>query len=185
MQVDHPAVGRGHGFQSYATAGLKDTLGDAVSHFAEGILAALTILLDVQRNADLLIEPLADDTLNDELERVQGVAATPNQQPGIGAVDVDHRATCQLVVLGAECYVNFSADSSEDALDSLYSGSGGRVRVYGRDRRGTAGRLPLINGFRLIEWRRVQIEFVTFIRFRWSSATYTGDADLGQFTAYS
>ena len=101
-----------------------DAIRDPISHFTQRVLAPLTVLLDVQRNANVLVKLLAHDALDDELKRVQRIAAPADQEPGIGTVDVDHRAAGQLVVFGPESHVDVSADGGEDALDGLDGGAG-------------------------------------------------------------
>ena len=176
IEVDYPAVGGCHGLQGDAAAGLRHAIRDPVGHFAEGILAASPVLLNVQRNANVFIVLLAHDALHDELERVQRIAPSPDQKPGVGAVDVDHGAAGQLVVLGAQGHVNFCAHRGQDALDGLDGGSGGGVRRKSLNRRGRVGRA----GF--IRRAPVGIGFGALRRSGRRSAD-AGYANLGQFAA--
>ncbi len=174
--MDHPAVGRSHGLQRDAAAGLLDTIRDAVGHFTQRVLAPLPVLLDIQPNTDVLVKLLAHDALDDELERVQRIAASPDQEPGVGTVDVDHGTPGQLVVLGAQGHVDVCAHRGEDALDGLDGGSCRSVRSNSLNRRGFVG--PV--GF--IIYALIRIGFDALRSIGWRSAD-AGDANLGQFAA--
>ena len=117
IEMYYPAIRRGHGFQGDAAARLDDAIGDAVSHLPKGILPAAPVLFNIQRDPDVLIELLAHDALHDKLQGLQGVASTPDKQPGIGSLNVDDRPAGQFIVFRAEVNVNFSPDDVQDALD--------------------------------------------------------------------
>ena len=149
VYMDDAAVGWGHGFEGDAAAGLGDAVGDAVGHFAEGILAALAVLLDVQGDADFLLELLADDALDDELQGLQRVAAAANEEAGVGAGNVDDGAAGGLIVVGAEGNIHFGAGELEDALYGVQGGlrRGGVGGGAGRGRRrGGVGNANAIAG---------------------------------------
>lgn len=139
VEVNYAAVGWGHWLQGDAASGLDDPVGDPVGHFAEGIFPATAILLDVQGDPDVLVELVADDALDDELQGLEGVAAASDEQPGVGAVDVDNRPAGELVVVGAEGDFHFGAHSVEDAFHDQNRGAGRGVRGFGRSRRRRAG----------------------------------------------
>ena len=117
IEMYYPAIRWRHGFQSDAPARLGDAIGDPVSHFPKGVLPAAAVLFNIQRNPDVLFELLAHDALDDKLQRLEGVASTPDEQPGIGPVNVDDRPAGQFIVLGAEGNFNFCPDDVQDALD--------------------------------------------------------------------
>ena len=178
IEVDYPAVGGSHGLQRDAAAGLRDAIRDPISHFTKRVLAPLTVLLDVQRNANVLVKLLAHDALDDELKRVQRIAASPDQKPGVGTVDVNHRAAGQLVLLGAQGHVDVGAHRGEDALDGLNGGPGGGVRSNDLNRRRLVGRVRLIHQVRFARRALVRIGLDALRR-----GADAGNADLGQFAA--
>ncbi len=88
----------------------------------------MPVLFDVQRNSDVLVQLLTDDALDDELQRLQRVASAPDQQPGVGATDVDYRAAGKFIVFRPEIHVHFGAYVLQDALDRLDRRACGSVR---------------------------------------------------------
>ena len=181
IEMDHATVGRRHGLQGDAPSGLRDAVGDTVGHFAQGILPSLPVLLNIQRHADIFIVSLPHDALNDELQGMQGIAAPADQEPGVRSVDVDHRATRQLVVLGAKSDVDVGADGGEDMLDCLYGGPGRGVGSYGQNRRGL-----IVPGWFVRQVRFIRLVFVgiglELLRGSGWRGADARNANLGQFT---
>ena len=182
IQMDHPAVGGRHGFQGDAAAGLRDAIRDAVRHLTQRVLASLAVLLHIQRDADVFVKLLPHDALDDELQRMQGIAPPSNQEPGVGAVDVDHGAASQLVVLGAQGHVDVGADGGEDALNGLHGGTGRRVGRYGQHRSGRIVHSRLVHLVRFIGLVIVGIRLGT-LRRSGRRGPDARNANLGQFTA--
>ena len=178
IEVDYPAVGGSHGLQRDAAAGLRDAIRDPIRHFTKRVLASLTVLLDVQRNANVLIVLLAHDALDDELKRVQRIAASPDEEPGVGTVDVNHGAAGQLVPLRAQGHVNIGAHCGEDALDGLDCRPGGGVRSNNLNRGRLVGRARLIHQVRFARHALVRIGLDALRR-----SADAGNPNLGQFAA--
>ena len=119
IEMYHPAVRWRHGLQSDAAARLGDAVGHPISHLPKGVLPAAPVLFNIKRDPDVLIELLAHDALHDKLQRLQGVASTPDEQPGIGPLDVDDRPAGQFIVFRTEVNVNFSPNDVQDPFDRL------------------------------------------------------------------
>ena len=121
IEVYHPAIRWRHGFQGDTASGLNDAVGNPVSHFPEGVLPAPSVLFDIQRDADVLIELLTHDALHDELQRLQGVASAPDEQPGVRALNVDNGPPGEFVMFRTKGNLNFCADDAQDPFDRLDS----------------------------------------------------------------
>ncbi len=81
VEVDHPAVRGRHGFQGNAATRLRHAVGHAVRHFPERIFPALTILFNIEGHPDIfLVELLAHDALNDELQGLKRIPAPADQE---------------------------------------------------------------------------------------------------------
>ncbi len=178
IEVDYPAISGSHGLQRDAAAGLRDTIRDPIRHFAQRVLASLTVLLDVQRNANVLVKLLAHDALDDELKRVQRIAASPDQKPGVGTVDVYHGTAGQLVLLGAQGHVNIGPHCGEDALDGLNGGASRGVRGNNLNRRRIVGRVRFVYQVRFFRHSLIRIGLGALRR-----SADAGNSDLGQFAA--
>lgn len=140
VKVDDPAVGGGHRFQGDAAAGLGDAVGDAVGHFAQGVLPTLAILFHIQGDADVgAAQLMADDALDEKLKGLKGLPPASDEQAGIGAVDVDDGSADEFVVFGTQGYGYFGASGVEDAGYGVEGNAGGGVVVRGVVIRGELG----------------------------------------------
>ena len=126
--VDYTAIRRCHGLQRDAAAGLGHPGRHPVGHFPQGIFPSLPVLLHVQRHSNVLVQLLTNDALYDKLQRLQGVASPPDEQPGIRAVDVNYRPPGRVIVFCPQRNVHVGSHHIQNSLHGLHGQSGGRIR---------------------------------------------------------
>ena len=189
VDVNHPAVGGRHRFQLDAASGLPHPAGDPVGHLPQAVLPPLPVLFYVQRQPHILAgQPLAHDALHNELQRLQGLAAPPDEQPGIGAADVNNRPAGELVILGAQGSGYFRAHAGENDLQGRYrhfrrrsrrqSGRAGRRAFTGRKHAGLGISRVSVGSSGVC---RLGFRFrVGFVR---GGGGQPGDTDFGRFAA--
>ena len=115
--VDDAAVGGGHGFEADAGAVVDGALGHAPGELAQLALAPLPVLLDVDDDACGAGLTLIEDEVGDELERAERLAAPPNEEAGIVALDVDHRGLARFG--GADRGRGVDVEGVEELLDDV------------------------------------------------------------------
>ena len=177
VEMYHPAIRRGHGFQGDAAPGLDNPAGHPFRHFPQGVLPASAVLFNVEEDPNVLFELLSHDALYNELQRLQGVAPAPNEKSGVGALNVNDGPAGHFIVLRAEGNVNFGSDDVQDAFDGLDRETCRRFR--GRARRGyrfDPGNL------RFDRWLVLSIVVEIRVVFR-NLAGDPGDPDFGQLAA--
>ena len=186
VDVNHPAVGGRHRFQLDAASGLPHPAGDPVGHLPQAVLPPLPVLFYVQRQPHILAgQPLAHDALHDELQRLQGLAAPPDEQPGIGAADVNNRPAGEFVILGAQGSGYFRPHAGENDLQGRYGYFGRRSRRQS----GRGGRRAFIRRNRIRHGVSVDSDGVCRLGFRFrgrfvrGGGGQPGDADFGRFAA--
>ncbi len=185
VDVDHPAVGGRHRFQLDAASGLPHPAGNPVGHLPQAVLPPLPVLFYVQRQPHILAgQPLAHDALHDELQRLQGLAAPPDEQPGIGAADVNNRPAGEFVILGAQGSGYFRAHAGENDFQGRYGYFGRRSRRQ----RGRAGRRAFIGRNRIRHGVSVDSDGVCRLDLRFRGGFVRGggqpgDTDFGRFAA--
>ena len=124
---DSPLV-RGHRFQRHRSAGTGDAARDLPGHGLQRGDAALLVPRNVQHYPRPLAEAPAHHEVDQELHGPECLAAAADQQAGIVAVDVEHRAAHLLGVGLSEVHNYIDAHFRDEAVEYL---SCGRHNVRG------------------------------------------------------
>lgn len=87
---DSPFIG-GHWFESYGPSRVCDTLCYPTGHVHQRLVSAVLIALYVHQQVDVGVQFLADHVLDQELERLERLAAPAYEKTRVVTFDVEHR----------------------------------------------------------------------------------------------
>lgn len=94
---DSALIGR-HGFQSYRASGVRHATCNSTGHVFQRLVPALLVPFDIYHQVDALVELVANDVSNQELERLKGLTLATDKQACVIAFDLENRPVKVFVV---------------------------------------------------------------------------------------
>ena len=82
-------------------------------------MSALLIAFDVDHQVHAVVEPLAYDESDEELQGLEGLAFSSDKQPSVVALDLENGAVKVIVVHLLQCEHDFGVHQREERLDDF------------------------------------------------------------------